>query len=516
MDQRRDQLVVQIYRAASRLRNLLLSLPIGIEAYEQALLASGQSENLWHDWSVTRPLQALRSRLPEMAALGDWEELILQELVGGFQRLADLFRRESPKREPLLVAIGDSLSNARRVSLVVTSYAVAGGLKWVICLPPPHGLGLSSDRVTAITVNEISMLHHDQDCIIHEVFDPHAIFSALARAGPRKISFILMRNELRFVGEQLLRTRRLFPQHPANDTMLQPLYQQMEHLEPTSRLSRRDRTATLFSDSDFAMVMRMFNQGPRMIEHATVLIDESEHPESSMLTEVSAYLVQLEGGSAVFLDVSGQLSYVQADDTIITGPVDTLEPGHRLIVVNPAARESIMHRILAAKRGEETDQLPAQIVEQWRRELSQGIGRHNLTYNEALHRIRELGSEKLSADGIGQWVRGDVLGPLDARDIVRIGEVVESTWLIQNWQRVGLALAMVRSGHRLLGRQITRIIQSAALGDYELARPDEEFLQQIGIRMGELQDAVTLLTIEAISRDGRVVPVDQIGKVIPV
>jgi hypothetical protein len=34
--------------------------------------------------------------------------------------------------------------------------------------------------------------------------------------------------------------------------------------------------------------------------------------------------------------------------------------------------------------------------------------------------------------------------------------------------------------------------------------------------MGELQDAVTLLRAEAISTETRVVPIDQVGKVIPV
>jgi hypothetical protein len=195
--------------------------------------------------------------------------------------------------------------------------------------------------------------------------------------------------------------------------------------------------------------------------------------------------------------------------------VDALEPDHRLIVVNPAARESIAHRILAAKRGEETDQTAGQTIKRWQQELAEGVKHYDLTYVEVLRKIRELGSQRADPAVIGQWARGDVLGPLDAQDICRIGQIVESDWLIQNWQRVGLALLITRSGHRLLGRRITQIIQKAAVGDRELARKDEEFLQQIGISMGELQDAVTLLTVEAMSRDTKVVPIDQIGKVIP-
>jgi hypothetical protein len=195
--------------------------------------------------------------------------------------------------------------------------------------------------------------------------------------------------------------------------------------------------------------------------------------------------------------------------------VDTLEPGNRLIIVNPAARESIGYRIFAAKNGEEIDQVDNLIIERWRLELATGIQGLRLTHNEVLQRIQKLGSKRISSLVIGQWARGDVLGPLDTRDIYRIGQVIGSDWLIQNWQRVGLALLMIRSGHRLLGRHITRIIQRAAVGDYELPKRDEEFLQQIGVTMGELQDAVTLLAIETVSREAKVVPTDQIGKIIP-
>jgi hypothetical protein len=515
-DQRRDRVVVEVQRSASRLRNLLLGLPVGIEPYEQALRVSGQPESLWYDWSITQPLQALESRLPEMAALGEWEELILQELVDGFHRLAKLLGQDSPKRESLFAAVNESVSKSRRVALVVTSQSVARGLRCVIRFPAPLGLGLSPDIVTAITAEELGKLDQDQDCIIHQVFDPHDVFSALTRVGPRQITCILLRNELRFVGEQFLRSRKLFPDHPANETVLRPVYQQVEHLEPTSEISRRDRMPTLLSDSDFEMVMRMFNQGPHTIEHGMVLFDEPDiHPEKETVTEARAYLVRLEGESAVFLSAASRISYIETDDTITSGPVEVLEPGHRLIIVNPAARESIAHRILAAKQGEETDQTAGQLIRRWRQELSEGIERHSLTYGEVLRKIRELGSQRVDQTVIGQWARGDVLGPLDVRDIHRIGQTIDSDWLVQNWQQVGLALFMIRNGHRLLGRRITQIVQKAAVGDYELTPKDEEFLRQIGITMGELQDAVTLLTVEAVSREAKIVPMDQIGKVIP-
>jgi hypothetical protein len=75
---------------------------------------------------------------------------------------------------------------------------------------------------------------------------------------------------------------------------------------------------------------------------------------------------------------------------------------------------------------------------------------------------------------------------------------------------------VVRSGHRLLGRQITKLIQQAATGDFKLNARDEEFLQQVGITMAQLQDSVTLLKVEAVHAERILAPIHQIGRVLPV
>jgi hypothetical protein len=127
-----------------------------------------------------------------------------------------------------------------------------------------------------------------------------------------------------------------------------------------------------------------------------------------------------------------------------------------------------------------------------------------------------MGSERCTTAVIRQWAVGQVLGPLDPLDVQRVGEAVQSGWLAENWQKVGYALVLLRSGHRLLGHRITRIIQSAAIGEHNISPQDEEFLGQIGISFGQLQDAVIVLQIEDISHETRTVPADQIGTVITV
>lgn len=514
LDERRSRVLAEVHRAASRLRNVLFSLPVGIDTYEQALVvASGKREGLWYPWSVTEPLNSLENRLPEVAALGEWEELILTELVAGFRKLESILRAYSPKREAVIGAIQESLGRGRKAALVVKGETFAEGLKWVAHLP--HGLGLSPEQCTAVTPDDLHCLGPEYDCIVHHAFDPHDVLSALARMEPRRITFVLLRNELRFVGERFLRLKGLIPNHFAHNTILSPIYHQVERLSPATAVTRKARTSTLATDVEFRMLMRMFEGELSALDYGTVLTDGSDEGNGELRTEVAASLVRLEGDNAVFLEGEGRVTCICGDDTIGCKRGDSLEPGDRLIVVAPEAREFIASRVLSARRDQERNTPADRTIRRWQQELATGIDRLELSHADVLRRIRELGSRRATSGVIRQWAAGEVLGPLDPQDIQRVGQVVGSEWLRSNWQSVGAALFAVRNGHRVLGRRITQIIQRAALGEHEISTKDRDFLAQLGITMGRLQDAVMVLTVEQISAEAGMVPVDRIGRVIP-
>ena len=512
LDVRRDRVLADVYRTTVRLRNLLLGLPVGVRSYEQGLMATAHP-TIAFDWSIAERLNALSSRVPEVAALGDWEELIIQELVAGFGRLEELLRDFSPKQQGLIASLQQSLANQKPASVIVASPTLGAALRWALELPEPRGLGTSAG-ISIITPAEICDLDEESQCVIHQVFEPHVIFAPLARSAPRRITFVLLPSELRFVGEHFLRSRLLFPEHVANRTMLAPVFHRLEQL-PSPAPFTPGRREALFPEAEFELLRRMFTQSSSVLERGTVLLDEPDKSDL-VLAEVPANLVRLEGDCAVLLEPSSRVSLVDGDGAIRTAHCSELFAGDRLIIINPEARESIAHRILRSRRDEEWDRDALKTIERWREELRSGVQRMGFTHNEVLARIQALGSERITPLVIGQWIRGDVLGPLDVGDIRRMGEALGSEWLTVNWQRVGLALIVVRSGHRLLGRQITKLIQQAAAGDFRLNARDEDFLQQVGITMAQLQDSVTLLKVESVHPERVLAPVHQIGRVLPI
>lgn len=520
-DRARDRTTRQIERAASLLRNVLLALPVGVDAYEQAVVYAQQPPASAYDASITEPLDALGHRLPEMTARGALQHDILKEVVKGFRTITNALRSASPKAPVIIQTVNESIANGRRVAVVAPNTAAAAAMTWISRLPAPHGLALPDMSVRVLTLDQLAALSPDEDCVLHQAFDPHTILTRLARLGPRHITFVLLPNELRFLNERFMRARRLAPE--ATPTVFAAIYAQLDRLAPPRARTTQPRP-TLFSDSDFDLVQRLFEQGPRALRRASVLLDDIEAPDHENAHEVDALLIWLHGDLAVLLDANHRLPYVAHDHRVTSGTPADLEPGHALIIIDQAARESLKQSIVTRRKSE----LPAQLrdlLTRWKQELREGRWRLGLTQVQLLERIQTLGSQRLAPGVIGQWERdptdeeidqATVLGPLDPIDLQRIGQIVKSSWLQEHWQEVGRALLLIRDKQRRRGRQLTELLQRAAIGDDKLTPQDNELLERHGITPGRLKDAVTLITVKHTTTEPRRVPIAQLGELIPI
>ncbi len=365
LDVRRDRVLADVYRTTARLRNLLLSLPVSIRSYEQGLMAAVHP-TVAFDWSIAERMNVLGARIPEVAALGDWEECIIQELVAGFGRLEKLLRDFSPKHESFIASIKQSLAYQKPVAIIVASPTLGTALRWALELPEPRGLGTTAD-ISIITPAEIGDLGEGSRCLIPQVFEPHAIFVPLARMAPRRITFILLPSEIRFVGEHLVRSRLLFPEHVANRTILAPVFQRLEQL-PSPEAFMPSRKTSLFPEAEFEALRRMFTTGSSVLERGTVLLDEADKGDM-VQTEVSANFVRLEGDCAVLLEPSNRVSLVDGDGVIRKAHCADLLAGDRLIIINPEARESIAHRILRSRGHDEWEGDALKVIGSWKQEL---------------------------------------------------------------------------------------------------------------------------------------------------
>ncbi len=523
---RMRHLLRDVARTALRLRTLLWSLPVGIEAYEQGLVLSQLPATLRFDVSVNRLFEALRGRMPEMAALGEWHEFIIQVLVEDIGKLIRLLAPQSPKRLALMDVIRGAKARTKRgPALVVDGKSFAAAIRHSLTFPAPAGLGELANDLAILPVTEISQLEPGRACVISGAFEPEQMFPGLSRSGPHPITAILYSGELRFLRVRLERAREIFPTHPAVPTLILPMLTNLGGADPNMRSLAQLQASGL----DLGTLLRSFSRQRDTDRVGTILTDLERPRPDDRGTTVRAHVVELECEErsermAVLLTRDAHVSFVRNDDSICTGSLMDLQPGDRLIRVDPVLRESLREKIFSADPLRQAEPELQAIAKRWRAELVAGMHAPktdadvgaSLTHAEVLSRIRARGSTIVTAASIGHWARGTVHGPQDINDILRTGEAIGSEWLMGHWREVGLALIAIRSGSISLGHQITKLIQRAALGDLELSADEQQFLEQTGITMGELQDAATLVTVSAISSDTTEVPSERVGNVFVV
>lgn len=523
LQKRMQRLVRDVARTALRLRNLFWSLPIGVEAYEQGLVLSQLPATLQFDVSISRLLAALRGRIPEMAALGEWPHLIIQVFVEDMGQLTQLLARQSPKRRALVDVIRDGKAAAKRApALIVDSKAFGAALRHSLMFPGPAGLGELANDLPILSGSEVSQLEAGRECVIIGAFEPEQIFPPLSRLGPRRITAILYPGELRFLRARLQKVRELFPTHAAVRNLVVPMLTNIG----TADLKMPGLVRHQASGLDLSALLRTLSRQREIDGVGTILTDVERPRADEGGTKVRAHVVELESEErnqrmAVLLTKDAHVSYVRNDDSICTGSLEDLLPGDRLIQIDPVLRESLRGKIFSANPLQQSEPQLQTTAKRWRAELAAGIHAPgsdrdigvSLTHGEVLSRIKALGSTIVTPATIGHWARGTVHGPQDINDILRVGQAVGSQWLTDHWREVGLALIAIRSGSISLGHQITKLIQRAALGDLELSEDEHQFLEQTGITMGELQDAATLVTVMAVSPGTTEVSSEQVGNV---
>lgn len=508
VEERHHSVLRECMRIALRLREILLQLPVGLIAFEQSLVLSGLPESLWDGWSAVRLLQTLENRGAEVSALGEWEAMVFNELVAAFRTASGMLAHQAPKTDSILA----STESGRTVVVISTSRVVAAALNASCGLLPPLGLGISDKSIRAVAQEDLAAISPNDDCVVHHAFEPSSVLGGLVRAGPRKATFILLPNELRFLSGRLAGLREAVRVSEPLTKLLAPFYAHLDRLPAVAGLRRGSAALPLIAQADFESYRRLFERGRPHNRLGTVLTSSLEPAPSSLHARVDAFMVQLGGRRVVLLEAGSRVTVVGQDDTINRKMPDALERGDRLISVDADAREAIVHPVLAARAAEEVrDGLMAPVTK-WREELREGRERLGLTYDGLLENLRARGSRLSDAAAIGAWIRGQVLGPLDPKDVLRVGEIIGSSWITSHAEEVGVALLLLRTGHRLLGRQMTRLIERAAVGDTEVSKADFTFLDSLGITMAALQDAVELLAVEAVSAEAGV-DIARIGQV---
>jgi hypothetical protein len=223
---------------------------------------------------------------------------------------------------------------------------------------------------------------------------------------------------------------------------------------------------------------------------------------------VPALVVYLRNGSQenVLLLGPNDLITRRRGGTVERVAAKSLAPEDAIVLVDHAARHDLFTLVTEKLSESPAYGSLAALVSFWHARAAR-LRDGNLTYREIHERM--TGTSITTEQTIGNWIRGEVDGPLDPDDVGRFAAAVRDHELRDEAQRVGWALRTLHRVHRKIGHWLSAQISGAYV------RPEETFVDaELGIRVSDLLESVTTHVVSSIDRDQQTSPSAALGVVL--
>lgn len=226
---------------------------------------------------------------------------------------------------------------------------------------------------------------------------------------------------------------------------------------------------------------------------------------------VSALRIEFEDGFCYAEPDSNMTIFLPSTAKTDDRKVESLRPNDIVVFVDGDQKRRLYEAIL-----ERVERHPAMgttyiLVRYWQQSVRDGFFRSGMTYDEFLTKLQRLGSLMQTAQGVRFWVMGEVLGPSDAEDIRRVGEIFGDEALLQEWKNINRSLKRIRSIHVSLARNLNQMIIQAGLKGQYSRNTDECIDQELNLYLDDFRDSVALHRISSVDQEKVQVPYTLIG-----
>lgn len=195
--------------------------------------------------------------------------------------------------------------------------------------------------------------------------------------------------------------------------------------------------------------------------------------------------------------------------------VKGLRKGDVCLVVPNQQRHDLLELILERVTGHPALQFHLQLLEKWRQERAFGFmwwleKNTAKTLEDFLIAMQNLGCERTSSLTMYCWLEGITLCPRDQKDILRLGQLFDNTFLTDNYKKIYVA------AKRLDGIKIsvsTRLKHWIANGaKFQDSSENEIIDSELGLTFGDISSSIRILSVRGISQYNEPVLRDEIGR----
>ena len=191
-----------------------------------------------------------------------------------------------------------------------------------------------------------------------------------------------------------------------------------------------------------------------------------------------------------------------------------IKVGDRILVILNQARQSLFDLVLSRVHSHPSLEIHFAVLRKWSEELHLGYiiwqeQNKNKGIDDVLKLLQEKGSSITTRIAVNNWVTGITLRPQDEKDIMRIGEILKSKFIIDNYRRIFAAAARIVGIHITLARKLNDWITKQG---YQNDKHDSELIdEEVGLTLGDVKSSFRIFTVQNIKKVERQILENSLG-----
>lgn len=207
--------------------------------------------------------------------------------------------------------------------------------------------------------------------------------------------------------------------------------------------------------------------------------------------------ISLQDNYRLIVDPHDQISVLR-DGKIDKIYARGIRQGDRIVLIENQSRHSLYDLIIARVHNHPSLEIHLGLLKKWKEDFYCGYSiwkqdRRNNVLGEFLKILQTKGSRITTALTINNWVNGYVMRPQDEEDLRRIGEILDLSFLKENYHKVNAAASRIIGIHISLSRKLNEWLENRAKN---FQHDDMELIdEELGLTFGELRSSIKVLKV---------------------
>jgi hypothetical protein len=192
--------------------------------------------------------------------------------------------------------------------------------------------------------------------------------------------------------------------------------------------------------------------------------------------------------------------------------VRSLKPLDIVLFINGQQRQSLYSLIISRVHDHPTFALHISLIERWQDELVSCYKKARLSLSDLLSQMQAKGSLLQTETAIRFWLGGQVMCPLDSKDLQRISDILHMPFVQQYYLQIDKAARRLRGIHISLARKLNIWLEQEAFSTDKQSF-NEVVDAELGLEFKDFQDALMILTVDSVREENGLFLTSDLGQI---